>query len=236
MALVAEMNTTEPSSEQAPDKANAPAHQLVYHRLREQILFGELAPGQAVTIQGLSDGLNAGVTPVREAIRRLTAEGALEFMGNRRVSVPMLSLSNIDEMIIARGALEPELARRAAKIATKADIQKLTELDDVLDIAIESGDLAAYLETNYRFHAMIYDIANAPLLTQIVDGMWLRFGPSLRVVCGRLGTQNLPDKHKELLTAMRLGDTEAAADALLGDVMQGLDQVRAVLETSDLSS
>lgn len=232
MALVAEMNTTPRSA----DKASAPAHQVVYRRLREQILFGELAPGQSVTIQGLSDGMNAGVTPVREAIRRLTSEGALEFMGNRRVAVPMLSLGNIDEMIIARGALEPELARRAAKLATKSDVKKLTQLDDLLDVAIETGDLAAYLETNYRFHAMIYDIADAPLLTQIVDGMWLRFGPSLRVVCGRIGTQNLPDKHKELLDAMRANDSDAAANALLGDVMQGLEQVRAVLEISDLLS
>ena len=232
MALVAEMNATPRSA----DKASAPAHQVVYRRLREQILFGELAPGQSVTIQGLSDGMNAGVTPVREAIRRLTSEGALEFMGNRRVAVPMLSLGNIDEMIIARGALEPELARRAAKLATKSDIENLTQLDDFLDVAIETGDLAAYLETNYRFHAMIYDIADAPLLTQIVDGMWLRFGPSLRVVCGRIGTQNLPDKHKELLDAMRANDSDAAADALLGDVMQGLEQVRAVLEISDLLS
>lgn len=231
MAAISQISTVQAVSE----KPGAPAHQVVYERLRSQILFGELTPGQSVTIQGLSDGMNVGVTPIREAIRRLTAEGALEFLGNRRVSVPMLTLGNIDEMIIARSALEPELARRAANFATQTDVKNLTLLDDSLDVAIEAGDVAAYLETNYKFHSLIYEIANAPLLTQIVDGMWLRFGPSLRVVCGRLGTQNLPDKHKELLLALQSKDADSAAKALLGDVMQGLEQVRDVLEFSDLS-
>ena len=62
-----------------------PEHQAIYHQIRDLILFGILVPGQAVTIQGLVDLIGAGMTPVREAIRRLTAEGALEIGGNRRV-------------------------------------------------------------------------------------------------------------------------------------------------------
>ena len=67
-----------------------PAHQRVYQQLREMILFGDLAPGQPLTILGLIDRLGVGMTPVREALRRLTAEGALELLGNRRVVVPVL--------------------------------------------------------------------------------------------------------------------------------------------------
>ncbi|MDH5797807.1 MAG: GntR family transcriptional regulator, partial [Paracoccaceae bacterium] len=66
------------------------------------ILFGDLAPGQAVTIKGLCEDVGAGMTPVREAIRRLTAEGALDFLGNRRVCVPELTLSQLDELAFAR--------------------------------------------------------------------------------------------------------------------------------------
>lgn len=71
-------------------RAGPPAHQQVYGRLRAKVLFGDLAPGQPVTIKGLVDDLGAGMTPVREALRRLTAEGALEFQGNRRICVPVL--------------------------------------------------------------------------------------------------------------------------------------------------
>ena len=67
-----------------PETGKMPAHQAVYEKLRVMILFGDLAPGQPVTIQGLTDQLNVGMTPVREALRRLIAEGALTHQGNRR--------------------------------------------------------------------------------------------------------------------------------------------------------
>ncbi|WP_171006864.1 GntR family transcriptional regulator [Shimia litoralis] len=215
-----------------------PVHQQVYEQLRTQILFGELAPGQAVTIQGLVSELGAGMTPVREAIRRLTAEGALEFQGNRRVCVPMPDANSIDELIYARQALEPQLAARATERATVEDIEALEQIDARLDRAIEQGDVGAYLEQNYAFHAKLYAIAEAPILTEIAEGLWLRFGPSLRVVCGRMGTQNLPDEHKVTLQALRDKNASAAADAIRDDVVQGMEQVRHALENppSDMAT
>ena len=203
-----------------------PAHETIYRELRALVLFGDLAPGQAVTIQGLCERLGAGMTPVREALRRLIAEGALEFQGNRRVSVPLLDAGNIGELIYARQWLDPQLARRATGRSTRADLDRLTDLDDDLDRAILRGDMRAYLELNYRFHRTLYEMAAAPILTEVADGLWLRFGPSLRVVCGRVGTEGLPDRHKDLLAAMRAGDTEAAAQAIRADVVQGMEQVR----------
>ncbi len=206
-----------------------PAHEIVYRKLREQILFGEIAPGEPVTIQGLTARLEAGMTPVREAIRRLTAEGALKFQGNRRVIVPHLTAANIEEIIIARQCVEGELAERATHRMTRDHVAELTRLDAELDAAIVRGDLQAYLEYNYRFHRLIYDLADAPILADLAEGLWLRFGPSLRVVCGRVGTQNLPDKHKDLLAAMSAGDGPRAAAACLEDMMQGMEQVREML-------
>jgi DNA-binding GntR family transcriptional regulator len=206
-----------------------PAHEIVYRKLREQILFGEIAPGEPVTIQGLTSRLDAGMTPVREAIRRLTAEGALKFQGNRRVIVPNLNAANIEEIIIARQCLEGELAARATQRMTATYLAELTRLDAALDEGISQGDLQTYLEYNYRFHRLIYDLADAPILADLAEGLWLRFGPSLRVVCGRVGTQNLPDKHKDLLQAMAQGDSARAASACLEDMMQGMEQVREML-------
>lgn len=216
--------------------ARAPAHEVIYRQLRDLVLFGDLAPGEAVTIQGLSERLAAGMTPVREAIRRLTAEGALEFRGNRRVSVPLLSAAHISELIVARQWLDPHLAMRATERADAEDLLALAALDLDLDRAILRGDLRAYLELNYRFHKRVYDIAAAPILAELADGLWLRFGPSLRVVCGRMGTQSLPDKHKAMLVAMRAGDAAAAAAAIREDVMQGMEQVRQSLAQGGLKS
>ena len=205
-------------------------HEQVYQKLRAQILFGEMAPGQPVTIQGLTDSLGAGMTPVREAIRRLISDGALVFQGNRRVSVPVLSARDVEELIFVRKSLESELTRRAARHATPALIAELEAIDTALDFAISAGDVSGYLQHNYRFHSVLYAQAQAPVMTDLTDRMWLRFGPSLRVVCGRFGTQNLPDRHKELLDALRAGDADAAAEAMAQDAVQGMQMVDAVLQ------
>jgi DNA-binding GntR family transcriptional regulator len=218
-----------------PDTPQTPVHEQVYQKLRAQILFGEMAPGQAVTIQGLTASLNAGMTPVREAIRRLISDGALTFKGNRRVSVPVLTSKDVDELSFARKSVETELCRRAALYIQTDDIAELTRIDLALDAAISAGDVAAYLSWNYQFHTTLYAHANAPILAELADRLWLRFGPSLRVVCGRLGTQNLPDWHKDILNALSANDPEAAAKAMDRDVEQGIQQVNAVLLKSDES-
>ena len=86
--------------------------------------------------------------------------------------------------------------------------------------------MRGYLEENHRFHAELNALAQAPILTELVDGLWLRFGPSLRVVCGQFGTRNLPDRHKDLLEALAEADPDAAARAMEGDVVQGMTQIR----------
>lgn len=207
-----------------------PAHEQVYQKLRAQILFGEMAPGQAVTIQGLTAALGAGMTPVREAIRRLISDGALVFQGNRRVSVPVLSKQDLEQILYVRKTIEYELTNKAVSCISDAAIAELEQIDSNLDTAISVGDVGRYLERNYQFHTTLYAQANAPILAEITDRLWLRFGPSLRVVCGRIGTQSLPDRHKDLLKALKQRDAEAASRAIVLDVDQGMDLVSAVLE------
>lgn len=211
--------------------AKQPEHQIVYQRLREMILCGELEPGQAVTIQGLIGTLGAGMTPVREAIRRLTSEGALEFQGNRRVSVPVLTLPQLDELAFARLALEPQLAFWGAEKVSTEQIARLTEIDNEVNHAIARGDVKAYLTKNHQFHAELYAASGATIMISIADTLWLRMGPSLRVMCGRFGTSNLPDMHEDALSALRDGDAARVRDAIHADIAQGFDQIRASLSS-----
>lgn len=212
------------------DTPKTPAHQHTYEQLRARILFGDFAPGQPVTIQGLAETLGAGMTPIREALRRLIAEGALTHQGNRRVSVPVLTAEGVEELGFMRQTLEPELARRATAKMTDKVIDALRSSDDALNDAISRGDVGAYLTYNHAFHALIYDTADAPIIAATVSRMWLRFGPSLRVVCGRFGTSNLPDKHADLLDAFARRDADGAAQAMAEDVAQGMRQIRAAFE------
>ncbi|WP_425044990.1 GntR family transcriptional regulator [Primorskyibacter sp. S87] len=224
------MNLIKNKSKFSAERAGKqPAHERVYENLRDLILFGELAPGQAVTIQGLTDSLGAGMTPVREAIRRLISDGALVFQGNRRVSVPQLRHGDVEELIFLRKSVESELTRRAAERMTSADIDKLEAIDTTLDASIEAGDVVGYLAHNYAFHTMLYGYADAPIMHDLVGRLWLRFGPSLRVVCGRFGTENLPDRHKDVLAALRKKDTEALVKAIVQDIEQGMDLMSEML-------
>ncbi len=208
------------------DIRKIPNHEVTYQQIRDMILFGDLAPGQAVTIQGLASLMAAGVTPVREAIRRLTAEGALEFLGNRRVCVPELTRSQHEELEFARLNIEPELARISIKHMNNKDIEELIEIDKSLNETIYNGDVHGYLLQNHRFHFALYNHSNARILLDIANMLWLRVGPSLRVVCGRVGTYNLPDRHEQALDAMRGGDADGVANAIREDIRQGMDQIR----------
>lgn len=213
-------------------KNGQPTHQATYTALREMILCGDLMPGQAITIQGLATMLRTGATPAREAIRRLISEGALQFRDNRRVCIPVLTPMQVDELAIGRTALETELARRAIKIIQSSDIERLISIDISLDKAISQGNSRAYLWSNYQFHMAIYDLADAQILLQAVQGFWLRTSPSLRIMCGRLGTNMLPDMHKELLAALRTNDPDRAATALTMDIAQGMAAVREIANST----
>ncbi|ETX15752.1 GntR family transcriptional regulator [Roseivivax halodurans JCM 10272] len=219
------MDATEDTRTETGARAGLPAHEQVYRRLREGVLFGEFEPGQPVTIQGLTERLGVGMTPVREALRRLTAEGALEFRGNRRITVPVLDARALEELTCARLALEPELARRAARVAVEPAVATLQATDARIDRAILAGDIAGYLRENHRFHAGIYALAGAPILQGMVEGLWLRFGPSLRVVCEGGGQLGLPDRHKDMLAGLSARDDAAVRQAMADDVRQGMARI-----------
>ncbi|MDQ2065066.1 GntR family transcriptional regulator [Xinfangfangia sp. CPCC 101601] len=206
-----------------------PTHELTYARLRDMILYGQLAPGQPVTIQGLIQDLDAGMTPVREAIRRLTAEGALLPQGNRRVAVPAMTLAMLEQVAFARLSLEPKLAALAAAHITPELIAKLERIDAAVNEAIGAGNVQGYLAANHSFHFTLYEASDAPVLLDIVRGLWLRAGPSLRAVIGRYGQQLSPDRHSDALQAMRQGDAAALAQAMERDIQQGVDHIRQAL-------
>jgi DNA-binding GntR family transcriptional regulator len=174
------------------------------------------------------------MTPVREAIRRLTAEGALEPQGNRRVTVPRLEPGVLDQLAFARLTIEPRLAELAAANLSPALIARLQGLDATVNDAIRGGDVTAYLTANHAFHFALYEASGAGVLLDMARSMWLRFGPSLRVVATLAGASGLPDQHAEALAAMRAGDGARLARAVKDDIAQGVEEVRAALARGEV--
>lgn len=204
------------------ESSKTPEHQAVYEKLRERLVLGRFEPGEPLTIHKLTAVLEAGTTPVREAIRRLTAENALEALENRRIIVPVLTQSKLADIYFLRDQIEGELCKRAAKRIQKNDIPEIRSIDAEIDQAIQKGDIEAYIERNKAFHYKIYQHADAPVLMHVVDSLWAQVGPNMRVICGRYGTANLPDLHAELISALETQDGDAAAAALKADLEQGL--------------
>jgi DNA-binding GntR family transcriptional regulator len=197
-------------------------HEEVYRRLREQILFGGIKPGSAVTLRGLADELGVSPMPVREAVRRLIAERALLLQDNRRVMVAPMTRETFDQILFARRALEPELAGRALARLTRADIAAIATIDESIDDAMRAGDTEGYMRANYNFHFAIYRKSEAWSLVALVESVWLQFGPFMRMAYGRIGTSTIEDHHEFALAAMRKGDAEGLRAAIDADIGQGM--------------
>lgn len=197
-------------------------HEEVYRRLREQILFGGIQPGSAVTLRGLADQLGVSPMPVREAVRRLIAERALLLQDNRRVLVPPMTRDTFDQILFARRALEPELASRALAHLTAADIEAIQAIDRAIDSAMQAGDTEAYMRSNYQFHFAIYRRSEAATLVALVESIWLQFGPFMRTAYGRIGTSTIEDHHEFALAAMKARDAAGLRAAIDADIGQGM--------------
>ena len=159
---------------------NAPAHERLYRRLRQQIMHGELPPGQPITLRGLAAQYNVSMTPAREAVRRLAAEGALTISSSGRVSTPELSPERIEELAAIRALIEPEMAARALPRAHFALIDRLTAINALNHDAVMTQNAVAYIRTNLEFHRTLYLRAQTPAMLAICETVWLPLGPALR--------------------------------------------------------
>lgn len=210
------------SSALREDSTPNTTHERIYRALKEKLLFGGFLPGKAVTLRGLADDLGVSPMPVREAVRRLIAEGALELHGNRRVSIPEMSEKNYREIMLARSLLEPELAIMALSNVRSKDISDLTSIDDAVDVCLENGDVEGYMRTNYEFHFRLYSLASSHVMANLVESLWMQFGPFMRLVYGRHGTANLVDQHKQAIEALQNKDSLALRTAISEDIRQGM--------------
>ena len=207
-------------------------HEQVFDRLRDAVIEGQLAPGRALTVRGLAAEFDVSTMPAREAIRRLVAMGALELTSTRRLSVATMTDARLEEISVARLALEPDLAKRACLLVSgdarrkKKLIDELSGIDRALDAAIAKGDAGEYARQNSRFHMAFYRASEAVVLLGLVESLWLRFGPFMRVVVGRIGTSGLDDdKHKVAISCLNAGDADGVEEAIRTDIQEGLENI-----------
>ena len=198
------------------------AHDRVYRSLRTRIMHGEIPPGEPLTLRGIGAEFDVSMTPARESVRRLVAEGALTLSSSGRVATPELSNDRIEELASLRALLEPELASRALPRAHLALIERLESINAGVGQMVARHDAPGYIRMNLEFHRTLYLRAQAPAILAMAETVWLQLGPTMRALYGRLRRTEPPYHHKLILAALKAGDEPGLRLAVRTDVTQGL--------------
>ncbi|MGA9658515.1 MAG: GntR family transcriptional regulator [Asticcacaulis sp.] len=200
-------------------------HDQVYEALSEALIQGQIPPLKPVSLRTLAHNLGVSPMPVREAVRRLIAEKALELQpSNKRLRVPDMGAHRLKQLAMARQWVEPELAFLATRHATKSMINRLRDDDAKLMLALSKGDVSGYMQANQDFHFSIYKLADADLFYDMARTLWLQVGPFMRVVFGRMGTVHLPkDHHQDMIRALETGDAGSVRTSMAEDIREGME-------------
>lgn len=214
--------------------AATPQHDRAYEALREALLEGRIAPGQPVTVASLATMLGTGTMPMREAVRRLSAEGGLATSATRRLSVPDLAGARFEALVRARRLLEPAAAVDALPFLDARAVAMLGQTDAALSEAIRARDVAGYMRLNYRFHFGIYRAAPHSVLCPLIESLWVQFGPYMHLLFDRAPQHLVADRHQAALAAIRSGDANALRDAITADIDDALETLRAASRRQQL--
>lgn len=195
----------------------------VYADLKRRLMLGAVRPGQKLSMRKLAAEFGTSPMPVREALKRLASEQALESEAAKAFHVPDLSPKRAADLFELRALLEGAAARAALPRLTPARLAKLTRINDRLSAHLTTQDAPAYMADNHLFHFTIYRRADNPDMVFMIEQLWMQTGPSLRLGLER-STDTAPQwnsEHTPLLAALRAGDADAAARAMQEDIAWG---------------
>jgi DNA-binding GntR family transcriptional regulator len=199
-----------------------PLRSNVHAELSNRFITGKLTPGSSLSTRGLALELGVSQTPVREALSRLAADGAVQIRSKRKIVIPSMTPARFRDLLRCRELLEPEAAIMALPFIDSRRLKRLEQIDSEIGETLESGDVNAYMQGNHDFHFLIYGASLSGTLNRLIETLWLQFGPYMRVVYGRVGTANLVDQHQRAIQAIRAGDAKKLGRAILADIRDGM--------------
>lgn len=196
------------------------------NQLEELIVSGELKPGERLDEVELATRFGMSRTPVREALKALTATGLVDMRGRQGVTVATISIPVLLEMFQMMGAMEGLCAKLAARRATLAEKAALNAVHARLIEALSTGDPEVFYAVNSEFHDMLYDAAHTHFLAGQTRSLRRRLAAYRRYVTHQPGRMAATiGEHQRIIDAIERADAEAAFSAasehvsLLGDDM-----------------
>lgn len=205
-----------------PKEERETVNQWVYRTLRQAVMIGRIPPGRPLTIREIAAALDVSTMPVREALRRLASEQALEVRDNRRVLVPNMTAARFQELCELRITVETHAAERALPWLSEATLDRLKEVDLGIDDANRAGDVEQATILNQDFHRLIYTANPHQMAMPLIESLWLQLGPFVRLALSHLAEHYTVDRHNEAMEAIRRRDPLALKVAIGADIRDGI--------------
>ena len=187
-------------------------HEFIYRSLRLKIMLGQIEPGKIFSIRGLASDFCVSMTPIREATRRLVAEGALTMSNSGRIKVPVVNADRFEELSCIRLLLEPELAVRAIPRVHFALIERLLTMSKLIEDMIYQGNSLGYIKLKFEFHKTLYLRAHSPAMLALLETVWLQTGPTMNVCFQKNLKRLATSDHRNIILALRSGDGPGLAE------------------------
>ncbi|HET7602630.1 MAG TPA: GntR family transcriptional regulator [Gemmatimonadales bacterium] len=185
---------------------------LAAEALRDLILRGDLAEGAPVRQDAVALELGVSRIPVREALRRLEAEGLVEFSPHCGAVVSSLSLEEIAELFDLRAMIESSLMRRAVPRMTRADLRHASDVLARYDEAFRERRVREWAELNWEFHSTLLAPAGRDRTLALVQNLHHQSERYMRMQLALTGGESRAHaEHRGILAAVRDGDSAAAA-------------------------
>ena len=185
---------------------------LALDSLRHRILSGEFPDGTPLRQDALAAELGVSRIPVREALRRLEAEGLVTITAHHGAVVPVASLSEIEELFDLRALIEGSLMRRAVERRTDETLQRAAAALDAYDAALADGEVGDWGRHNWAFHSALLDAASRPVGLELAASLHNRCDRYMRMQLSLThGEDRARAEHREILDAAAARDAERAS-------------------------
>ena len=204
-------------------------HQEVASTLREEIFAGALAPGSFVDEVALCERLKISRTPLREALKVLTAEGLMRHEPRRGCFVSEVTEQDLDDIFPVIALLEGRCAYEAARHASDADLAELATLHDKLLGHAKAGRITDYYATNFAIHEAIILLADNRWLSQSIADLRKILKLSRLQSLGAPGRlQQSLSEHMTVFAALKSRDSEGAEAAMRTHLTRQREALRQV--------
>jgi DNA-binding GntR family transcriptional regulator len=191
--------------------APVPSSERVYQALKHRILAGMLEPGSRMVELQLATEFAVSRTPVREALKRLTAEGLIRVDPVRGIVVSDVDARELEEIFVVREVLDGLAARLAAGRVSSSDLTKMHLLMDMMRDAVRTGQWEAMVQANIKFHDVLHQAAGNERLRHLTRNLLdfvRRF--STEAFASQERAAQVLAEHEEIIRAMETRDADLA--------------------------